>query len=243
MDWAELPLLFPGFSGAETWSSILERHAEFLETAAPAVRVSSVSNEDAVRRHYAEALELLRIAQAGNAEKFSRANIVDVGSGGGFPGIPIAALLPGARVHLVEPLQKRARILTKFANEAPLPNVSVYPVRAEEAGRGPLRDSAMLVTARAVATLPELLEYVAPFAAEGAVIALPKGSRLAEELPAARKAMQALRCELLDVVPMREEISEFGRVALFRKTAPTPSAYPRKPGTAARIPLASLAHI
>lgn len=237
MDWDDSPGLFPGFSDIPGWLEILRRHAKLLEEAAPAVRVSSVPASETVQRHYAESLELLRIVETFSSVNFSGKTVIDVGSGGGFPGIPLAALLPSARVHLVEPLKKRARLLEQAARELPLPNVKVHPIRAEEAGRGQLRNAAALVTARAVAALPELIEYVAPFAGRDGLIALPKGSRLEEELSDARFALSELACEYLATVPMRPEISEFGRILILRKTARTPLEYPRKPGVAGKTPL------
>ncbi len=239
MDWENLPALFPGFAPSEGWLETLRRHAEMLAEAAPAVRVSSVPSAEAVQRHYAESLELLRIFQTFYPTNFHGKSVADVGSGGGFPGTVLAALLPGAQVHLIEPLKKRARLLEQVASDLPLANVRVHPVRAEEAGRGHLRNAAALVTARAVASLPELIEYVAPLAERHGMIALPKGSRLEEELPAAAYAISQLACEVVAVVPMRPEVSEFGRVLLLRKVARTPLEYPRKPGIAGRTPLAN----
>jgi 16S rRNA (guanine527-N7)-methyltransferase len=146
----------------------------------------------------------------------------------------MAVVSPASAVALVEPHKKRARLLEAMAAELGLANVEVYPSRAEEAGRGPLRDAATLVTARAVAPLPELLEYVAPFAAPGALIALPKGSGLDDEVAAAARVMEALNCELCAIEQMRPAVSDVVRVALLRKTGPTPERYPRRPGAAAK---------
>ena len=187
-----------------------------------------------VQRHYAESLELLRIAEEGGVDP---ATLVDVGSGGGYPGLVLAIARPDSAVHLVEPLQKRARLLEAIAADLGLPNVTVHAIRAEEAGRGPLRDSATLVTARAVAALPELLEYTAPLAARGGWLAFPKGSSHPEELALAQRAMSELACEQRAIVPMRPEISTAVSVLLFEKAGPTPERYPRRPGMPAKRPL------
>jgi len=160
-----------------------------------------------------------------------------VGSGGGYPGLVIAIVRPESRVHLVEPLQKRARLLRDMVESLGLENVDVHAVRAEDAGRGPLRDSLALVTARAVAELRELLEYTAPLAAPGARLAFPKGSALDGELAAAASAMSELAVGPAAVVPMRPEVSELLRVSLFRKQRPTDSRYPRRPGVPGKRPL------
>jgi len=138
---------------------------------------------------------------------------------------------------LVEPLRKRARLLESMAAELGLANVSVHAQRAEEAGRGPLRGSAELVTARAVAPLRELLEYTAPFCAAHGRVVLPKGSALDDELAAADKALSELALAAREVVPMRPEVSETLRVAVFERCGEFPQRYPRRPGLAAKRPL------
>jgi 16S rRNA (guanine527-N7)-methyltransferase len=115
--------------------------------------------------------------------------------------------------------------------------VSVHAARAEDAARGPLRNAAGRVTARAVAALPELLEYTAPFARPGGLLALPKGTAADEELAAAGGALQALGCVLTARLPMRPAISETLSVLLFEVMAPTEARYPRRPGMPAKRPL------
>lgn len=232
--WEALPELFPQLSAPGRWLPLLRRHAELIESAVARVRVSSVPPEDVVRRQYAESFEVwsLVVEQDGIP-----GTLADVGSGGGFPGLVIAIISPETAVHLVEPLRKRANLLTGLAAELGLANVTVHALRAEEAGRGPLRDAADVVTARAVAELRELMEYTAPLAREGGLIALPKGSAFDEELGGAAAALRELRCELVAFTRMRPEISTTLGVALLRKLAPTPEAYPRRPGVPAKRPL------
>jgi 16S rRNA (guanine527-N7)-methyltransferase len=233
MEWEELPGLFPGLDEPERWLTLLKRHAELVEEAAPAVRTSAVATEDVVRRQYAECLELWRIAvDRGVPEK-----VVDVGSGGGFPGLVIAAVAPGVDVTLVEPLRKRAKLLEAIAAQLGLGNVSVHAVRAEDAGRGALRESADLVTARALAPLAELLEYTAPLAAVGGMLALPKGSGAEDEVAAAAGALAELGCHVERIEPMRPEVNERANVVLVRKGRSTPERYPRRAGVPRKRPL------
>jgi 16S rRNA (guanine527-N7)-methyltransferase len=231
--WDELPALFPGLPGADRWLPLLQRHAALVEAAAPAVRVTSVSPADVVRRQYAESLELWRLATGALAPDV----VVDVGSGGGYPGMVIATVAPHTAVHLVEPLRKRARLLEELAVALGLANVTVHPQRAEEAGRGALREAAALVTARAVAALPVLLEYTAPLARPGGMLALAKGSGLPGELAAAGRALALLGCGTPLPLRMREAINGLAYVLLVPKAVPTPAAYPRRPGMATRRPL------
>lgn len=234
--WNDLPALFPGLPGAARWLPLLRQHAALVEAAAPAVRVTAVPAAEAVRRQYAESLELWRIALE-HAPGPGPGPVVDVGSGGGYPGLVIAAVAPGTHVHLVEPLQKRARLLETMAATLGLQNVTIHAQRAEEAGRGPLRDGAAVVTARAVAALPVLLEYTAPLARPGGLLALAKGSSLAGELAAAAGALEALACGAAITVPMRPAVNGLAAVLLIPKLAATPAAYPRRAGVAAKRPL------
>ena len=233
LTWANLPALFPSFAAEQRWLPLLQRHWDLLEAAAPRVSVTTVSSADAVQRHYAESLELLRILE----EAATFTSLADVGSGGGFPGLVAAVIRPELHVHLIEPLQKRARLLEQLATTLALPNVTVHAIRAEEAGGSKLRDASAAVVARAVAPLAELLEYTAPLAAEGSIIALPKGSRLDEELALTKNAQSELGVEFARNEPMRAEVSDALRVMLFTKVRPTSARYPRRPGAPGKRPL------
>ena len=229
--WESLPDLFPDFAEPGRWLPLLRRHADLLARAP--VRTTTVTGAEAVARHYAESLEAFRLAGAPEAGA-----VADVGSGGGFPGLVIAAVAPGTAVHLVEARRKRADLLAELAEALGLGNVTAHGARAEEAGRGPLRDGADLVIARAVAPLPVLLEYTAPLAAAGGTIAAVKGSRWAAELAEAEAAMAALGCEHADTEPMRDVIAGGRmRVLRFRKLGATPERYPRRPGMPAKRPI------
>lgn len=234
MDWHDLPALFPGLPSPDRWLPLLRQHARLLEEAAPRVRVSAVPPVEAVRRHYAESLEAWRLMPHSEEPP---ARLADVGSGGGFPGMVIAIVSPETDVHLVEPLGKRARLLREIAAQLRLPNVTVHGSRAEEAGRGPLRDACQVAVARAVAEARELVEYLAPLVAPGGVVVMPKGSRASEELKAAERAMTELGCEFVSLTPMRPAISETALVAVLRKLRPTPDVYPRRAGVPHRRPL------
>jgi len=232
--WDALPGLFPALGSPGRWLPLLQRHAAIIEESATHTRVTAVPTAEAVRRQYAESLELLRIARDLGA---ALQPVIDVGSGGGFPGLVFAIVEPDTAITLVEPLRKRARLLEGMAAELELPNVRVVAARAEEAARGPLRDSAALVTARAVAELRELLEYTAPFARPGGWLLLPKGSTASSELAAATAALAELQCAHRASIPMRPEVSETLTVLAMEKLGATSPTYPRRPGTPAKRPL------
>ncbi len=230
--WESLPELFPDLAEPERWLPLLRRHARLL--ADSPVQTTTVKGDEAVARHYAESLEAYRLSGSPEAGV-----VVDVGSGGGFPGLVIAAVAPEVEVHLVEARRKRTDLLGEMAEALGLGNVSVYGERAEETGRGTLRERADLVIARAVAPLPELLEYTAPLAATGGTIAAVKGSKGEAELAEAGAALAALNCEHAGTEGMRGEIAGQMRVLLFRKVGATQARYPRRPGMPRKRPLAA----
>lgn len=229
--WDSLPELFPDVAEPERWLPLLRLHARLL--AESPVQTTTVKGEAVVARHYAESLEAYRLSGSPEAGV-----VVDVGSGGGFPGLVIATVAPGVEVHLVEARRKRARLLVEMAETLGLGNVTAHGERAEEAGRGALRERADLVIARAVAPLPVLLEYTAPLAATGGTIAAVKGSKGEAELTEAGTALATLDCEHTGTEQMRSEIASQMRVLLFRKRGATPTRYPRRPGMPEKRPLA-----
>ncbi len=230
--WESLPELFPDLVEPERWLPLLRRHAQLL--AESPVQTTTVKGETVVARHYAESLEAYRLA--GSPEE---GVVVDVGSGGGFPGLVIAAIAPEVEVHLVEARRKRAELLGSMAEALGLARVTVHGERAEEAGRGTLRERADLVIARAVAPLPVLLEYTAPLAATGGTVAAVKGSRGEAELAEAGAALAALNCEHAGTEAMRSEVAGQMRVLLFRKLGATEARYPRRPGMPSKRPIAA----
>jgi 16S rRNA (guanine527-N7)-methyltransferase len=235
MEWEALPGLFPGLAEPARWLPLLRHHLDLVLEAERHTRVTAVAPAEAVQRHYAESLEIWRIAVEGVGR--IPETVIDVGSGGGFPGLVMACVAPATEFILVEPLKKRAHLLEEFVDKLGLTNVAVHAARAEEAGRGALREAGDLVTARAVAALPELLEYTVPLARAGGMIALPKGSGLAEELAAASNALVRLDCRVVAQTAMRPEVSATLAVVLLEKLGPTSAAYPRRPGMPSKRPL------
>ena len=163
--------------------------------------------------------------------------LVDVGSGGGLPGLPLKLARPRLRVTLVEANRKKAAFLTHATAVLGLEGVEVVAMRAEEAGRLPrLRDAFDVATARALAPMPVLAELCLPFVRPGGRLLAMKAEG-EPELDAARRALAALNAEPTGVVPAPSAARSLGRVFVVRKLGPTPDAYPRRPGLPARKPL------
>jgi 16S rRNA (guanine527-N7)-methyltransferase len=163
---------------------------------------------------------------------------VDIGSGGGYPGLPLAAALPAARVLLAEPIGKKAAFLaTAIAAVGLDSTVEAAPVRAEAlAGDARHRGRWPAVTARAVASLADLVELAFPLLAPGGILVAWKRGDLAAELAAAERALNALGGGRLDVRPVRVPGLEAHRLVVATAAGRAPAAYPRDPGARKRRP-------
>ncbi|HEV2438480.1 MAG TPA: 16S rRNA (guanine(527)-N(7))-methyltransferase RsmG [bacterium] len=161
--------------------------------------------------------------------------LVDLGSGAGVPGIPIAILRPGLHVVLADAARKKAAFLEVAARALALTNVAVVHARAEDLGRDPAhREQYDVATARAVAPVRVLAEYALPLLRLGGEAVLPKGRGAEDEVRAAVRALHLLGGETAVHSPRTEFCSP---VVVVRKIAPTPAAYPRRAGTPQRHPL------
>ncbi len=208
------------------------------------VNLTALRDEAALMsKFHLDALSLLPVIarQVGltpNALREQAWRLADVGSGGGAPAIPLAIAWPRLSGVLIESIAKKARFLQNVATTLNLP-LTVIPARAEEAGQDAVhREQYDLVTARAVAALPVLVELTLPLARVGGLVALPKGPKAPQEVDAAARAIDLLGGELAGVAPVTVPgVDETRTVVLIRKVAVTPSAYPRRPGLPAKRPL------
>lgn len=184
---------------------------------------------EAWKRHVLDSLTLLPCIVAANA-----ARVVDIGSGGGAPGIPLAIVLPDVAFTLIEATGKKCAYLESAANALRCSNVAVHMNRAESAGApgAPLRELFDLATARALGPLRILLELAAPLVKVGGHILAIKGEKADEEIHEAKRALHALHCGVVDV-----HDTPTGRIVVIEKRARTPGKYPRSPGEPKRNPL------
>ena len=164
--------------------------------------------------------------------------IADLGAGAGLPGLVLAAVLPAARVVLVESAGRKCDFLRDAAAAMGLANAEVVCERAEAWSDGLGRCD--VVSARALAALPVLCEYAAPLLRDGGVLVAWKG---AVEDPEAADAAAAARHLGLTADPVRAVVpfpgSERRTLHVLRKTAPTPPEFPRRPGMATKRPLSA----
>ena len=187
-----------------------------------------VSPEDAADKHFVDSLLALPYLP-------QNARCIDVGTGAGFPGIPLLIARPDLEMTLLDSLNKRVRFLEDTLHALHLHAQCVH-ARAEDAAKNAShREAYDIALSRAVAPLPVLLELTAPFLKVGGVSICYKGKSAEEEIESARNAAKLLHFSL-SAVPFSMPYGE--RALIFaKKTAPTPKAYPRKAGEAARKPL------
>lgn len=161
---------------------------------------------------------------------------LDLGTGGGIPGLLLSVLLPESEAILADSLQKRIRFLEKCIVKLSLPNVSAVHGRAEELGRDSrYRDASPLVLARAVGNLPLLLEYTLPLTAVGGKMLAMKSDP--GELNAAKNALFLLKARCSEIRQFHLSDGSSRCLFLFEKDAACPKNFPRRPGVAKKAPL------
>jgi len=158
-------------------------------------------------------------------------NLIDIGTGAGFPGIPVKIVCPDLKVFLLDSLEKRIRFLDEVIKSLDLKDISTAHGRAEDYGNKPeYREKFDIAVARAVAALPVLLEYCVPFVKPGGIFIAMKGSNL-EELSDSGKALELLGAEVEEVKELVLPFSDSKRnIIIIRKVRHTPTKYPRKAG-------------
>lgn len=166
-------------------------------------------------------------------------SVIDVGTGAGFPGLPLKILCPSLKVTLLDSLNKRVKFLETVVSELGLSDIVCVHARAEEAARQKqYREKFDAVVSRAVARLPILAEYDLPFVRVGGFFAAMKGAKYEEEAQEAKKAVKLLG----GGEPVLREIKLPGLedkrgIIYIRKEKKTPSVYPRKAGTPEKNPI------
>jgi 16S rRNA (guanine527-N7)-methyltransferase len=188
--------------------------------------------------HVADSLSGLEVPDLARARR-----IADVGAGAGFPGLVLAIALPSARVDLIESTRRKAAVIDRLIQAAHVGNARGVVARAEEWARLPVplgggREAYDAVTARAVASLPVLVEYAAPLLRDGGVLVAWKGACDADEQRLGRAAADEVGMALEDVLRVEPFVGARDRhLHVYRKVAATPARLPRRPGMAAKRPL------
>lgn len=193
-------------------------------------------------KHFLDSLTVVRavpVAQASACSAPAVESLLDVGSGAGFPGLVLKIAYPHLQVVLLDSLTKRVRFLERVLDELGLREVTMRHARAEVAGRDPgLRERFDVVTSRAVAHLPVLVEWMLPFARVGGVAVAMKGPAIGPEVEAAARGIELLGGGEPRVEEFLLPGANAGRsLVCIPKVRPTPMIYPRGTAAARRHPL------
>jgi len=164
---------------------------------------------------------------------------IDIGTGPGFPGLPVKIVRPELKLTLLEAIGKKARFLEHITQKLGLEGVEILQGRAEEFGKkAAYREGFQVGLARALAPLPTLVEYALPFLRLGGLLIAHKGTKVEEEVRGAQKALHILGGRLREVRDLRAfGLGGIHSLVLIEKVMPTPPNYPRRPGIPAKHPL------
>lgn len=201
------------------------------------MNLTSITEEDQVYlKHFYDSLILDFVDEKLLTEKLT---LCDVGSGAGFPSIPLKIVNPNLKITIVDSLNKRIKFLDGLVNKLGLDNVTLVHGRAEEVGKNKLyREKFDVVTARAVAALNVLNELCLPLVRVNGTFIAMKSEKATEELDNATYSVQVLGGKVTDQksfeLPNDEGIRNF---IFIDKVKDTPNKYPRKPGTPSKKPL------
>lgn len=217
--------------GTDAKAQKLERYMEAVLEWNEKVNLTAITDrKEFVRKHFIDSLLCAQTDAFTGA-----ASVCDVGTGGGFPGVPLAVCYPDKEFVLMDSLDKRVRIVRQLCEEIGIGNVTVIHGRAEELARkADFREHFDLCVSRAVANMRVLSEYCLPFVREGGTFIAYKGADCDAEIAEAEHAIRLLGGGAPLILPLTQ--LEHSLVIIKKENA-TPPAYPRKAGTPSKKPL------
>ncbi|MCD7855914.1 MAG: 16S rRNA (guanine(527)-N(7))-methyltransferase RsmG [Clostridiales bacterium] len=181
-------------------------------------------------KHFSDSLTPLSLAD------FKNKKVIDVGTGAGFPGVPLKIAEPSIKLTLLDSLNKRISFLNAAIDALNLDNTAAVHLRAEEGARTDLRESFDIAVSRAVADLRILAEFCLPYVKQGGCFIVMKGPNPEEEINSAKKAIAVLGGKIEKIEKIT--ISDFSRtLVLIRKVRATPKSYPRSFAKIKKTPL------
>lgn len=213
--------------------------------------------EEVCKKHFVDSLSLIKVYDSDSVVDkdiygvdnskvckdfnimFAHLSVIDIGTGAGFPGIPLKIAFPDMKITLLDSLNKRINFLQTVISELELSNIEAIHGRAEDfAVKGKLREKYDLCLSRAVANLSTLSEYCLPYVKVGGKFISYKSDNIADEIEAAGKAVSVLGGKIENQVKFILPDSDICRnLVVINKCKNTPGTYPRKAGTASKEPI------
>ncbi len=197
------------------------------------INLTAITDEnEIILKHFVDSLTICKYLENKNS-------LIDVGTGAGFPGIPVKIVRPDLKIVLLDSLNKRVKFLNDVIEKLDLKNIVALHGRAEEVARKPeYREQFDIATSRAVANLSVLLEYLVPFVKVGERCICMKGAEIEEELNSAGKAIMVLGVKVDKVDDFLLPGSDMRRnLVILKKMKETSGKYPRKAGVPAKDPI------
>lgn len=197
------------------------------------INLTAITNEEEfIEKHFVDSLTIEKYIK-------EKDKLIDVGTGAGFPGIPLNIYKDGCKYTLLDSLNKRIIFLQDIIEKLNLKNIETIHGRAEEIGKNKLyREQFDVATSRAVAPLNILLEYLLPFVKIGGICICMKGSNIEEEIENSKKAINILGGKIEKIEKINLPESDITRnIIIIKKVKETPIKYPRKAGMPSKEPL------
>ena len=186
--------------------------------------------EEVIKKHFVDSITIKKYIKEEN-------RLIDVGTGAGFPGIPLKIVDKSIKLTLLDSLNKRINFLNEIIEKLSLKEVNTIHSRAEEYAKNKARESYDVAVSRAVADLPILLEYLMPYVKLNGICICMKGTKAQEELERSKKAINILggKLEKVEKITIDEEMER--NLIIIRKIKDTPNKYPRKAGIPTKNPI------
>jgi 16S rRNA (guanine527-N7)-methyltransferase len=221
-----------GITLSDNELNVFQKFYHELQSWNERISLTAITKEDEIiTKHFLDSLSVTQ------ALPHNASTLIDIGSGAGFPGIPIAIVRPQCTITLLESVAKKAAFLRHVKEVLELSNITVIHARAEDVAHDPLhRERYDCAVARAVAFLPTLLEYALPFVHAGGIFIAQKIYN-DEEVSASKNALEKLGGSIKEIVPIQIERLEERHLIVVEKKKSTPEEYPRRTGTPSHKPL------
>jgi len=212
---------------------LFQKHARMITEWNQRLNLTRISEEEMAEKHFVDSLTVLLVPKVNDAR-----NAIDIGSGAGFPGIPLKVVRPDMKITLVDSLGKRVKFLERVVRALELEGIRCYHSRAEEMGQDKgHREKYDVALARAVASLVLLCEYLLPLVRMGGIMVALKGPSGKEEVKEAERALDILGGRVEDILELSLPSGDGRQLVVIEKVGETPRLYPRRPGMARKDPL------